>query len=233
MTEPPFTEPLTGGQPASSPRLSRRRLLTIAGAVGGYAMFHADHLLAQAPLSGDVMSLEEPATALAQAERLDLTSQFDPPAPGEILFPIIVGPEDSCYVSNSFGDCRGSGCSRSHEGVDIMADEGLPIRATVSGRLTYRYVDSGLTSGAGNGWTLVDASTNTSWKFFHMGRHADGLDVGDEVAQGEVIGYVGNTGTSGVPSGTNYHLHLEYRPDNVAANPFDRLQRPPFVTFEP
>jgi murein DD-endopeptidase MepM/ murein hydrolase activator NlpD len=213
-------------------RLSRRRFLTIAGVIGVYGVAHADHVLAQTVTSAGAVSLEEPATALVQAERLSLTRRFDTPVPGEILFPIIVGPEDYCYVSNSFGDCRGSDCSRSHEGVDIMADQGLPIRATVSGRLTYRYVDSGQTTGAGNGWTLFDDSTNTWWKFFHMGSHAEGLEVGDQVVQGDVIGYVGNTGTSGAPTGTNHHLHLEYRPNDVATNPFDRLQRPPYVTFE-
>ena len=57
--------------------------MTIAGSVGRYAMFHADRLLAQAPLSGDVVSLEEPATALAHAERLALSTPAATRATGD------------------------------------------------------------------------------------------------------------------------------------------------------
>ncbi|MEP4649603.1 MAG: M23 family metallopeptidase [Ilumatobacter sp.] len=200
--------------------------------LGAYGLAHADHVLAQVPATTGTTSLNRPASALAPAVRVVPEAVVEPPGPGEILFPIAVGPGDYCYASNSFGDCRGSNCSRSHEGVDIMADEGLPIRATVDGRLTNRYLDSGQTSGAGHGWTLYDESTDTTFKYFHMGSHEEGLEVGDEVLQGQTIGYVGNTGTSGVPSGTNYHLHLEYRPNNVAANSFPLLQRDPNVIFE-
>jgi peptidoglycan LD-endopeptidase LytH len=216
----------------TSARLSRRRFLTVAGVVGAYGLTHANHAFAQAPTPSQTASLNRPATALAPAVRVVPEVVVEPLAPGEILFPIVVGPDDYCYASNSFGDCRGSGCSRSHEGVDIMADQGLPIRATVDGRLTKRYIDTGKTSGAGHGWTLYDESTDTTFKYFHMGRHEEGLEVGDEVLQGQTIGYVGNTGTSGVVSGTNYHLHLEYRPNNVAANSFPLLQRDPDVIFE-
>ena len=213
-------------------KVSRRRFLTAAGALGVYGLTHADHVFAQTPATSGVASLKMPATALAPAVRVIPEEVLEPPAPGEILFPIVVGPDDYCYASDSFGDCRGAGCSRSHEGVDIMADEGLPIRATVDGVLTKRYVDTGKTWGAGHGWTLYDESTDTTFKYFHMGSHEEGLDVDDQVVQGQTIGYVGNTGTSGVPSGTNYHLHMEYRPNNVAANSFPLLQRDPDVIFE-
>lgn len=229
-------------------RVSRRRFLTVAGALGAYSLTHADHALAHTPAGARATSVNKPAVALSPALRVALVDEpeppgpdeseppdvdeFEPPGPDQILFPIVVGPEDYCYVTDSFGDCRDSGCSRSHAGVDIMADQGLPIRATVNGRLTKRYVDTGKTYGAGHGWTLVDESANVTWKYFHMGRHEENLEVGDEVVQGQIIGYVGNTGTSGVLVDTNYHLHLEYRPDGVATNPFPLLQRDPDVIFE-
>ena len=112
-----------------------------------------------------------------------------------------------------------------------MADHLLPIRAVVTGVLTKKYVDTGKTSGAGNGWTLYEASTNVTYKFFHMDHHADGLEVGDTVEVGQIIGAVGNTGTSGTNSDTNYHLHFEYRPNNIAQNSYNLLQRDPNVTF--
>ena len=64
-----------------------------------------------------------------------------------------------------------------------------------------------------------------------MDHHAEGLEGGDTVEYGQIIGAVGNTGTSGTNSGTNYHLHFEYRPDNIPQNSYHLLQRDPNVTF--
>ncbi len=179
-------------------------------------------------VSGEAL---EPAVRVPPPSTTTTTTTTPAPSDGQIMFPIVVGPDDYCWVSNSFGDCRGLGCSRSHEGVDIMADRGLPVRAPVAGRLTKLYVDSGSSSGAGNGWTLLSDDGEITYKFFHLERHEDGLELDDEVEAGQIIGYVGNTGTSGVSSGTNHHLHFEYRPNNVAADSFDLLVRDPNASF--
>ncbi len=47
-----------------------------------------------------------------------------------------------------------------------------------------------------------------------MSRFAKGLSVGDRVAQGQVIGYVGMTGLASGP-----HVHYEYRVNGVHKNP--------------
>lgn len=229
-----LTDPAAEQHTSTTP-VSRRRLL-IAGVAGLGALGLGR--LSSSPASAVGSELNDPGAALLTAERIPPTttttvpptSTTTPPLEGEILFPIIVGDDDSCFVGNNFGACR-SGCSRSHEGTDIMADHLLPIRATANGVLTKRYVDSGLLYGAGNGWTLFDESTNITYKFFHMDHHAEGLEEGDSVELGQVIGAVGNTGTSGAASDTNYHLHFEYRPNNVPANAFSLLQRDPNVTF--
>ena len=220
-----------------SRRLSRRHLLGGLGAALGLGAVAASVGAVRAQEVG-VSRLVEAADALEPAVRL-APPDTPPPADvygsdvpaGRIRFPIVVGPDDSCYVGRNFGACRGTGCSRSHEGVDMMADRGLPVIATVAGRLTKRYEDYGSTGGAGNGWTLYDASTDVTFKFFHLDRHSEGLETGDEVVAGQVIGYVGNTGTSGAYSNSNYHLHFEYRPGNVARDSFDLLERPEHVRF--
>ncbi len=205
-------------------RLSRRGVLA-GGGVGIAAL--ALGRLGSGSAGAVAGELNEPGAALETAVRVPTTVAV---GAGEILFPIVVGPDDSCFLNDNFGACR-SGCSRTHEGTDIMADHLLPIRAVVAGVLTKKYVDAGKTSGAGNGWTLFDASTNITYKFFHMDHHAEGLEVGDAVEYGQIIGAVGNTGTSGANSGTNYHLHFEYRPDNIAQRSYHLLQRDPNVSF--
>jgi murein DD-endopeptidase MepM/ murein hydrolase activator NlpD len=155
--------------------------------------------------------LNEAGTALETAERLALRP---PPVPaGKLLFP--VAPGSDCYILDNFGDARGP--TRVHEGVDIMGSAGFPVFAVVSGVLTQRYTNTGT---AGWGWTLYDASTKTTYKYFHLAEDSLGLAVNSRVSVGQTIGYVGNSGTSGVD---NFHLHFEVRPNNVAVDPLPLL----------
>ena len=223
-------------------RLSRRGLLVATAAgLGAYGLTRT------ASAQGGVLgALTAPGQALEPAVRVQPTTTTTttttttvpptttiPLAEGEILFPIVASEGDSVFVLDNFGDCRGSGCSRSHEACDIMADQGLPLQAVANGVLTKKYVDSGLTYGAGHGWTLTDETNDIVYKYFHMDSHEPGLEEGDEVEIGQIIGYVGETGTSGAgnPS-SNFHCHFEYRPGNVAQDPFHLLQRLPHVDFE-
>jgi murein DD-endopeptidase MepM/ murein hydrolase activator NlpD len=129
------------------------------------------------------------------------------------MFPVAAGSD--CYVLDNFGDARGS--TRLHEGVDIMGSAGLPVFAVVAGVLTQRYTNTGT---AGWGWTLYDASTKTTYKYFHLAEDAVGLVEGSSVSAGQTIGYVGNSGTAGE---NNFHLHFEVRPNNVAIDPLPLL----------
>ena len=224
----------------AAPEMSRRRLLGVLGAglgLGSLALARVGFAETRAA------ELNRPGEALEVARRIrppttttpTTTTPVTTTAPvldGQIRFPVVVGEDDFCWVSDSFGDCRGSGCSRSHEGVDIMAKHLLPVIAPVAGRLTKQYIDHGASSGAGNGWTLLDESTDVVYKFFHLDHHEDGLATDDEVEAGQVIGYVGNTGTSGVNSDSNYHLHFEYRPNDVPTDSYDLLTRPDHVSWE-
>ncbi|WP_420452458.1 M23 family metallopeptidase [Ilumatobacter sp.] len=222
------------------PTFSRRRFLAAAG-VSTLGAVAGARLASAAPSDVVASELNDAGRALQPAHRVPppttttTTTTVPPlerPPDGVIPFPIVVGPGDRCFVHDNFGDCRGSGCSRSHEGVDIMADRGLPVRAVADGVLTKRYVDSGACGGAGNGWTLYDEANDVTYKFFHLDRHAEGLEKGDAVVTGQIIGYVGETGTSGVCNPyDNYHLHFEYRPGNVAQDSYDLLDRDPEVTF--
>lgn len=195
------------------PRSSRRRFLGVllgAACACRLAVEAAPRALAE----GSIARLDEPGTALRTAERLALR----PPAvpEGMLMFP--VSPASDCYVLDNFGDARGS--TRLHEGVDIMGSAGQPVVAVVSGVLTKRYTNTGT---AGWGWTLYDASTRTTYKYFHLDEDPAGLVEGGPVTAGQPIGYVGSSGTSG---DANFHLHFEVRPRNVAVDPF------PLITID-
>lgn len=208
---------------------SRRQMIKASlGAVAGVLV--VDRVASALPgsLYGTAGPLQN--GALEPAVRIPPpTTTLPPPPDGQIMFP--VDAREDCWVSDNFGDCRGKDCSRSHEGLDISGSKGANLFAVVTGRLTKKYEDSGLTYGAGNGWTLHDEENDIVFKYFHMATHTAGLEVGDIVEKGTVIGTVGNTGTSGALNGTNHHLHFEYRPNNVAADPLPLLDRPDNCTF--
>jgi murein DD-endopeptidase MepM/ murein hydrolase activator NlpD len=244
-----------------APRLSRRSVLAGLG-FGGAALTILKTGESVGAIAGQ---LNGPGEALATATRITTTTTTtttvpttaacDPGEPGtydtsltevpitaaegKIPFPIVVGEDDYCYVLKNFGACR-DGCNRSHEGVDIMADRGLPVIAVADGVLTkiYEVEDECRRGGAGNGWTLTDEQNDVVYKFFHLDAHAEGLEVGDTVIAGQVIGYIGETGTTGANSSQeNFHLHFEYRPFDddrdsyVALDSFDLLDRPEHVRF--
>ncbi len=212
--------------------LTRRQMIaTTVGAAAGLVTVGAVVRAEVPAIFGAAGALEN--GELQPAERImpPPTTTTLPPVPaGQIMFPIDARPGD-CWITSNFGDCRGSNCERRHEGLDMMGNRGANLFAVVTGRLTNKYTDSGLTYGAGHGWTLYDDTTNITYKYFHMGSHAAGLQVGDVVERGQVIGTVGNTGTSGANSDSNYHLHFEYRPNNVAQDPRPLLVRHPNCTY--
>jgi murein DD-endopeptidase MepM/ murein hydrolase activator NlpD len=98
---------------------------------------------------------------------------------------------------------------RAHRGIDFAAPAGTPIKAAGAGRVVSR----GWNGGYGNAVVLAHAGGITTL-YGHMSRFARNLSVGDTVAQGEVIGYVGKTGLATAP-----HVHYEYRVRGVHKNP--------------
>jgi murein DD-endopeptidase MepM/ murein hydrolase activator NlpD len=94
-----------------------------------------------------------------------------------------------------------------HEGEDIAAPTGTPIRATNAGVVVVAgpYPIKG-------GMTVIDHGAGVSSRYYHQSRID--VRVGDVVARGQVIGAVGSTGLS-----TGPHLHWEMRVAGVASDP--------------
>jgi len=100
------------------------------------------------------------------------------------------------------------GASTFHPGVDIAASQGTPIKAAGDGVVKM----AGPNGGYGN-FTLIDHGGGLATGYGHQSRIA--VSIGQHVSTGEVIGYVGSTGTS-----TGPHLHWEVR---VNGNPVDPM----------
>ncbi|WP_049751446.1 peptidoglycan DD-metalloendopeptidase family protein [Halorhodospira halophila] len=101
------------------------------------------------------------------------------------------------------------GVRRPHLGVDLAAPTGTPVRAAADGRVVERRRNGGY----GRVITLRH-SDRYQTLYAHLSRYARGLNVGDRVKRGEVIGYVGATGQA-----TGPHLHYEFIDNGRHRNP--------------
>lgn len=98
---------------------------------------------------------------------------------------------------------------RAHLGIDYAASVGTPVKAAGNGKVLF----VGEKGGYGN---AIEVNHDSSYKtlYGHLNGFAKGLRGGQSVKQGQVIGYVGNTGLSSGP-----HLHFGLYRSNVAINP--------------
>jgi murein DD-endopeptidase MepM/ murein hydrolase activator NlpD len=113
-----------------------------------------------------------------------------------LIVPIAgVAPE---RLVDSWGAPRGGG--RKHQGIDIMAPAGTPVRAAAAGRILKLF------KSARGGTTIYQSDTSGRYVLYyaHLQDYAPGLKPGQTVAQGEVIAAVGQTGNATTP-----HLHFE------------------------
>jgi len=134
------------------------------------------------------------------------------PAMTVAVFPVL-GP---CWFGDTWQAPRSGG--RKHEGVDIIAKSGTPLYAANNGRISRQSFDR-VGSLGGNTITLT-AADGTYFYYAHLSTFADGIGVGSEVVAGQVIGYVGSTGSSSTP-----HLHFEYHPyGGAAVNPYPAVK---------
>ena len=100
-----------------------------------------------------------------------------------------------------------TGKPQHHTGIDIPAPSDTEILAAKSGVVT----TSTYNNSYGN-YVVISHSDGTSTLYAHMSRR--GCSKGDTVSQGQVIGYVGTTGSS-----TGNHLHLEVRVNGERKDP--------------
>ena len=93
-----------------------------------------------------------------------------------------------------------------HTGIDLTAPKGtawdakVPIYATRSGVVVY----AGWDSGGGGNYVSIDHLDNYKSQYMHLDSMV--VKTGDAVTIGQIIGYMGNTGTS-----TGRHLHFVIR----------------------
>jgi murein DD-endopeptidase MepM/ murein hydrolase activator NlpD len=152
----------------------------------------------------EMEALQEVSATLAakiQAAQAAAGTGGGSPSAAGYIWPVL-GP-----VTSPFGWRWG----RMHEGIDIAASAGTPIRAAAAGTV----IHAGWLGGYGN-LTVIDHGGGVATAYGHQSSLAAGS--GAFVAQGQVIGYIGSTGHS-----TGPHLHFEVRVNGVPQDPLGYL----------
>lgn len=142
-------------------------------------------------------------------------------------------PENENLLPNA----RRSFRNGTHEGVDIFCEYGTPVIAANAGYVLhisgYQEIPSSFKSRLleisgrfsetppeilrvlhGRHVTIEHGMTDGKWVvtvYSHLSQVAEGLAAGDFVRRGEIIGYVGNSGTDSEGVKNSSHLHFEIR----------------------
>jgi murein DD-endopeptidase MepM/ murein hydrolase activator NlpD len=101
-----------------------------------------------------------------------------------------------------------------HTGLDITAPLGTPVHAAAAGLISFAGAQAdaaGQLVGYGN-YVVINHPSGCTTLYGHLS--ARSVEVGDQVAQGQVIGEEGSTGSS-----TGPHLHFEVRVDGQPVDP--------------
>ena len=110
--------------------------------------------------------------------------------------------------TDTYGSPRDGG--RTHKGVDMFSPRGTPVVAVLPGSVFFQG------DPAGGNAAYLQASDGNTYYYAHLDQY---VGAARNVAAGEVIGTVGNTGTNDAPT----HLHFEIRiggPNGTRINPY-------------
>lgn len=139
----------------------------------------------------------------------------------EKVFPIAQGYEYD--YKDGFGEARTYGGERTHEGIDIMCDKGVPVVSVCDGVVEKKgWLELG-------GWRLgIRGKDGIYYYYAHLSRYHEGIRQGSKVKKGQVIGYVGDSGygEEGTTGKFDPHLHfgMYEGKEEVAINPYPFLK---------
>ncbi|MFF2753554.1 M23 family metallopeptidase [Psychrobacillus sp. NPDC058041] len=111
---------------------------------------------------------------------------------------------DFSYKS-TWGESRGWGGRRIHEGTDLFASYGVPVKSTSYGIVeTMGWNDYG-------GWRIGIRDIHNTYHYYaHLSSYKKGIKEGDILAPGAIIGYVGSSGYGKKGTAGKFPPHLHY-----------------------
>ena len=142
----------------------------------------------------------------------DLGKQYFDENGNNVKKAFLRAPLDFAYISSHFNPNRMHPILhkiKAHNGVDYAAKRNTPIKASGDGFVQFIGMQRGY------GRTIeIKHGGNIKTLYAHLERFNDKLKVGDKVKQGDIIGYVGDSGDA-----TGTHLHFEFWQGEVRTDP--------------
>ena len=198
-----------------------------AGVGGTYRDFDSEVLLLSAGSGSTIKDAQTTLNQLLREAALELESLLEIEnalaAEEEFLrgYPSIWPIDNSLYrvrISSAFTwrTHPVTGKRDFHEGNDIVAARGTPVRATADGRIDgcQDGLRKGSTRPLGN-YVKINHGNGYVTYYGHLDHLHPRSRRGARVSRGDIIGYVGNTGRT-----TGYHLHYEIHFDGKEVNPW-------------
>ncbi|MPZ51315.1 MAG: peptidoglycan DD-metalloendopeptidase family protein [Acidimicrobiia bacterium] len=147
-------------------------------------------------------------------------------------FSDMIFPQDADVTEyvDSWGAARSGG--RGHQGTDLMAPKMTPVYAVDDGK-----VKTMKTHGLAGRYLVIEHEGGWESWYIHLNNdnpgtddgdapmdltYGEGVEIGARVHQGDVIGWVGDSGNA---EGSGSHTHFELHVDDVAINPYPHLRR--------
>lgn len=118
------------------------------------------------------------------------------------VIPLAMGSSFSTGLTNCSSSYHGSGKPDQYA-TDFDVPVGTPFIAARAGTV-FRVVEDAPSNGGGTGnYVVIDHHDGTFGLYYHSPMNGIGVDVGDQVEQGDVLGETGRSGLAGYP-----HLHF-------------------------
>jgi hypothetical protein len=174
--------------------------------------------------AGLIVGLMVGTSAPASAETTPNGTQYH-----RITFPV----DGSVHYTDDFGDCR-EGCTRHHEGNDLLGAKLMHEVAANSGTIAWAHLNNSGTAG-----NMLSLAGDDGWDYWYIHinndtpgtddgknpaqwRLAPGIKVGSRVKAGQFIAYMGDSGDA---EGTQPHLHFElHTPNGTPIDPYTSLR---------
>jgi murein DD-endopeptidase MepM/ murein hydrolase activator NlpD len=199
-------ELLTSTHKLSHARAGKSLALLLARAQEQAAVKESDAIQAassqiEAKIRAAEQTADSPAQTSSTPPSADASGQAASPSAAGLIWPVS-GP-----ITSPFGPRWGG----FHPGIDIGVPMGTPIHAAAAGTVIW----CGWETGYGN-LVVIDHHNGIATAYAHQSRIA--VSCNQDVAQGQVIGYVGCTGFC-----TGPHLHFEVRVNGTPVDPIGYL----------
>ncbi len=183
-------------------RLEKQVARTLAQQKARYAALlrnkrNAAAIIRQAAADQKKLQREINTLIARQVARGNIPSEFN----GTMRWPM-----DDFSVSGEYGCSSfewyapGHGCAHFHNGIDLVAKYGAPIKAAAAGEVVY--VGWNWADGADPAWIVVVAHSGDLKTWYAHMQPKRPVAVGQSVKKGQIVGYEGSTGNS-----TGPHLH--------------------------